>query len=32
MLQRNEVDIIGGIDRLSCAEDIVGDWDAAAQD
>jgi len=32
MLQRNEVDVVCGIDRLGCTEDVMGDWDAAAQD
>jgi hypothetical protein len=31
-LEGEEVDIVGGVDGLGCAEDIVRDGDSAAED
>lgn len=31
-LQGEEVDVVGRVDRLGCAEDVVGDGDAATED
>jgi hypothetical protein len=31
-LQGEEIDVVGGVDSLGCAEDVVGDGDAAAED
>jgi len=32
MLQPNEVDVVCGVDCLSCTEDVVGNGNAAAED
>lgn len=32
LLQREEVDVVGAVDGLRCAEDVVCDGDAATED